>query len=1821
MLSSQDWAEDKEPNYNSVDIVDSVDGQYDQSAGYDDYYDDGYGDEYEDGYDEEYDDAGDYDDGDDYYYQRQLDRVMDELSDLKRTIKSNKDNTNVPNQVHFAPDHITWPPQANMGRVAPYNHYSLYGNSMMSQDQPDNALKAELNQLKEQLSKIREDIGVSKHEQRLKAEIDKLKDDFSKERLADQRASENRREMLSEMAKLNSNTELEKMRSTFELEKIRSNTELEKIRSNAELEKIKLNAELDKTKADTEMLRLGNGLDLNNKINVDNSFKKEIDRLESQLEYVKGDKNNGIASNMYAAEIARLNAQVLALQNANIAATTVVPSVVPVSSAVAPVIAKTTVPIVTAETDVKDFVKEEIARLSAQINKIAEKQESEKYFNTEFDRVDKRFDNLADRYAAKDMKSFQAQFNNTILHELRQLADKVEALPKNELSPQEDSLYDYLEGGQQYDFATSLEGAKPEQESGDTQSIELPLNYIHAVAKKARRRNQSHITVNIPKAQPSEQDKADEAAKTQAFEAITQQLASIQSKIDQEQQAKIAEQERIEQENKVKAEEAEKVKIFDTINQQFANLQQQLDLEQGAKIEQHKLVVQEHKAKTEEQKLKAYEDIKQRLDTISLELQGVLQQSSTDIRADVSNLVNDVSQLSSSITSNVDNALNTIVHDVASIGNRVSHIIDKTEAADSASFALTTELVGVKDRFSDLQDYVYAVSTKINDADSKVSKIVDVVNGIESRLQELGKSSVQSMSIVEDGFAQLLSRINLREGNEHLVDDIAFIRNKLSELQTRTVLNQETELSQEDRQAIAKLQQELKYVKQAVQDISTFPELIGDYFKQGNVQMLGQELSILSSDIASIRTQLEKISTTVVTEPVDYTGNDMLVSELNSISNRMDTELSNVSSQLLSLSANVQSDVQYIRRQIEVNSGDDVPFDNSLDVVMQELTAIKNQLAQPQEDAILSQVSQVLDSIKDARLLDQTEIAQELEGLRSDITEALLNNNENEFDDINLKTDIEKLLKSVEDVSKQVVDIKAELANLNKASTEDVSLYSANNLEIQQVVDEVASLKRDIKALTSQIKSIVDTSDSNDTVDSVIVEELVSLRNVVEQVSVDMTKAVSEQLETRLDDVSELLDEQLQEFRNAVTQACVDDGQKVNQLLGDISDSVTDLAITMETTMQSSVVTDTLDSIQQAIRANTVHASSSVTDINQQLSSLRQLVEQVGLDSTISSGAVGSSIKQELQSIQQLLQQNQIDDRTNSVVDIVELHNGLTTTITQALNNAVQQSESQYSMLQQSQVGVLSALDSIALQLEQNVNNTELMTQLNLLRQDLQSLNQHDVDNNRQVLSSIHELGVQLGRLKVAQESIDDYDNAVDNIVIEELVSLRSMIGNLEQSKEVNLDVSSVTDAINDLKQELLAIKSDSGINSALDVIMLQNDIIELKTLTDISVDKLQESQNIILDQVKSIGTQDVAKLTDALRQELNVLREDFNQVLASNNETDDAVDNLLLEELVALKSTIQDINTTPVALDTNALQSALSTIKSEIVELSRNQYSADSLLSPDVLQSHLRILKDELMQGLGTRDLDASALNAIRSDIDNLNSKLDIVATKNTSSEAYIQGLADIKKTLSQVKDTTSRLVSDNEFINEFAEQFELLQKELFEVKKAKEEPDYSVLNEIMQVRNEFDTVKNQLSVIQDNAHDSNKLQEDAQNILQELATIKRDLFNVSMANVGDNGVDEFENYNQILFDEITSLKDQIKELKTINTALNQDDEFKTIDDVLVEIDAIKESITTNSELLLTNDNDIDNKLDRLRDELVNIIKANKDTNTTPEDKEETSY
>jgi DNA repair exonuclease SbcCD ATPase subunit len=604
-----------------------------------------------------------------------------------------------------------------------------------------------------------------------------------------------------------------------------------------------------------------------------------------------------------------------------------------------------------------------------------------------------------------------------------------------------------------------------------------------------------------------------------------------------------------------------------------------------------------------------------------------------------------------------------------------------------------------------------------------------------------------------------------------------------------------------------------------------------------------------------------------------------------------------------------------------------------------------------------------------------------------------------------------------------------------------------------------------------------------------------------------------------------------------------------------------------------------------------VKDENNSADLQSNINTIKELIAQVKDENN--SADLQSNINEIKELIAQVKDENNSADLQSNINEIKEL-------IAQ-----VQDGNNNFEQFEQ----VKLSIDKLAEHLDQSnlhelSNVKEQIQALHLsVLEDKDKLISTTTAQQSEILDAISAMRIQLGRIKVEGDGIAEYDNAVDSMLLEELVSLRSMLSKATADKSDKFS-DLVSEQLEELKDTVKQLSQNGNINSALDLLTLQNDIAELKHLNNNSNSLLQQGQESIL-QILNIVTQkidnssldnfeeikaQISKMHDELTNSDAVNQQDQAAILQSlmsisqqldnhetvvsdsniGNESSFGVDELLLEELTALKNVVANLKST--GSDQPLSDEISETIKRELSVLNHdNQGHIDNLIRQEItaLRQEISLLSN------ASNTSDAVNVDLLQQQLDSLKDDLLQGISKNIDvkgSDTNSESIADIKKSVVQLRDTVSKMITNSDYINDFAEQFELLQKELSEVRQAKEEPDYGVLNEVMAVRNEFQAVKTELGKLADSAIDKSQIQaDDNQNVLAEVRDIKEQLFAASMANIGDDDTDEFENYNKIIISEIEQLRDQVDFIKDLQEKQQSE---TNIESLLQELNILKDSI-----------------------------------------------
>ncbi len=175
-------------------------------------------------------------------------------------------------------------------------------------------------------------------------------------------------------------------------------------------------------------------------------------------------------------------------------------------------------------------------------------------------------------------------------------------------------------------------------------------------------------------------------------------------------------------------------------------------------------------------------------------------------------------------------------------------------------------------------------------------------------------------------------------------------------------------------------------------------------------------------------------------------------------------------------------------------------------------------------------------------------------------------------------------------------------------------------------------------------------------------------------------------------------------------------------------------------------------------------------------------------------------------------------------------------------------------------------------------------------------------------------------------------------------------------------------------------------------------------------------------------------------------------------------------------------------------------------------------------------------------------------------------------------------------------------------------------DVRAIKDEPDLSIINEVLALRDEFQAFKDEMYKTR-TAPEQDKSKDE---LIAEVQSLRDQLFAISMANVNDGTGNDvvYESYNNIILDEISSLRDEIALIKNSDETKALGEELSQMKDRLTNL-AIDDSEKTEARFeeirkelakLKADESDVANnvileELANLKEELANQREADETT------------
>lgn len=423
--------------------------------------------------------------------------------------------------------------------------------------------------------------------------------------------------------------------------------------------------------------------------------------------------------------------------------------------------------------------------------------------------------------------------------------------------------------------------------------------------------------------------------------------------------------------------------------------------------------------------------------------------------------------------------------------------------------------------------------------------------------------------------------------------------------------------------------------------------------------------------------------------------------------------------------------------------------------------------------------------------------------------------------------------------------------------------------------------------------------------------------------------------------------------------------------------------------------------------------------------------------------------------------------------------------------------------------------DSILLKIEEDLadireklataEDYDTVTEILSLKDDLKASR---ILNNSDITAEIESFKSELTEIKTAVVNFKDYLAVCANKTV--TVSATS---DGPTSGEVNLLLSEIVS----LRDEVQSYKDDV-------TNILAANRSEAATVTD----------PVSHESITGIFENYCEKMVEDIDEEITDLK---NALQIFSDEESSESKSVILPEIAALKEGINELKSiisrrTTISENENAEVNAsneLNVVLEEIVDLKTDITG----MKADILG-----IKEQLSDVISVKD-DIAELKQLLTGFMTANDNM-TVQPANIDIDSINEG---IKETLK------------NHPISSF---IDTLDKMKYDIKTIKDEPDLSALNEVLALREEFQSLKDEFAKSNAQFGEGGKLA----NLNKEIQSLRDQIFSIAMANVSEDDASEssYESYNNLILDELASMRDDF-------AAKDTNEKIKNLFDAVQEI------------------------------------------------------
>ncbi len=875
--------------------------------------------------------------------------------------------------------------------------------------------------------------------------------------------------------------------------------------------------------------------------------------------------------------------------------------------------------------------------------------------------------------------------------------------------------------------------------------------------------------------------------------------------------------------------------------------------------------------------------------------------------------------------------------------------------------------------------------------------------------------------------------------------------------------------------------------------------------------------------------------------------------------------------------------------------------------ILDELATVSNQAEFDDLRDKGEKISAVLDEIV-AKLNDNDVFISQIADLRTDVIalSQLTNTVDTEklIEDINVQLDklYEDLLASQSEVTNSIS------AKLDEVSAKLVDVdVTGIATSISEVKEQVQAIENDIatNAILSQdnqnaiIASIDDIRDmlapSSEDAEGII-DKLDALYDRLEE----FATRYEERSENALNEIADIKEQiHLKEIENEIEATNATEEEK-QALLTEIT-TLRERTETLEQdyneqaelqSAQLGVIADQITEIKTALSENT--AVADIDKLKEDIAFIRSQIEdnitEEGEGGEFADSATESDVSVILDDLNAIKEKLNSLDEYDAVAEIMSLREDVKSSRITDVNEVTAELESLKGDLLElkaeiSEIKILKTeyndedvLNNTGVQAPSNDEVNLLLNEIVSLRDELQAykddINEFitkessepaetiiasgDDENFAAVLDELATIRADISAYK--SESAENHEAEIeqlkDNVaeikdMIARRTTLNETVNESPEQQAASNELNVVLDEIIDLKNEVNYQVTD-----------LKNEVELLRTLSD-DYNALEEIKNQ-LNEMQNKQAEAVANETDDLDgfdvvlDEIRALREEVVTIKASEekivDESEVEANNAVLDELRALREEIATIKASEEKIvdesEVEANNAVLDELRALREEIATIKASEEKFVDESEIEANNAIL-DEL------RELKESL------------AELRVVATATPSQESYEQQNVELLDEIRSLRDeievlkaTAAAPVADEAVMAEviaLRDDMEYLRENISktvtqdiitavddmraDVRGLRDEPDLTVVNEVMALRDEFQAFKDEMYKTRTN----NESATDNSEVVSQVQQLRDQMFAISMANVNDGTTNDvtYESYNNIILDEISSLREELSLLK----------------------------------------------------------------------------